>query len=116
VCVWARAQWSAGGQISTIYFVYRLAAAAVLVIWVVCDFLDEAGRWYSFDYGLWFIFATNWSMVALVVTAVMMAISTTYYYIRTRCQKRGNSKRRKPSNVYENINVLLRMLHAMRIK
>lgn len=80
-------QWSTGSRISTVYLVYRVLVAALLVTWVVADFLDEAGRWYSFDYALWLIFATNWSLILLAVVSLMMATSTCYYYVQTRVYK-----------------------------
>lgn len=77
-------QWT-WGRISVTYVIYRLLVAILVIAWAFGDFFDEAGRWYSFNYAIWLVFATNWSLFCLSVNCVVMAITTTYYYVRAKC-------------------------------
>jgi len=74
---------------STAYVVYRAIVAILLVAWVIADFLHEASRFYRYNYAIWLVFATNWSMLAICVTAVWMAITSVYYYFGTRHRSLG---------------------------
>ena len=67
-----------------LYVLYRLAVAALFLVWIVADFFDEATAFYSDNYALWLIFATNWSFLLLGVTSVYQATVTTMYYIQER--------------------------------
>ena len=69
---------------STAYVVYRVTVAILMVAWVVADFLNEASHFYRQNYGIWLVYATNWSMLAICITAVWMAITCVYYYFRSR--------------------------------
>lgn len=77
-------QWTLG-RISLTYLIYRISVAVLVIAWATADFFDEAGRWYSFNYAIWFVFATNWSLLFLCASCVAMAASTAYYYARFRC-------------------------------
>jgi hypothetical protein len=77
-------QWTAGGRLSAAYVVYRVVVSVLVVAWVVADLLNEAGRWYSYSYVIWFVFATNWAMIILCASTVWMAVSSLYYYCRQR--------------------------------
>jgi len=76
-------QWTTG-RMSTAYVVYRVIVAVLMVVWVIADFLYEAGRFYRYNYAIWLVFATNWSMLAVCITAVWMAVTSVYYYHGTR--------------------------------
>ena len=69
---------------STAYVVYRVIVAIPIVVWVIADFLYEASRFYRYNYAIWFIFVTDWSLLAICITAVWMAITCVYYYVGTR--------------------------------
>jgi len=75
---------------STAYVVYRTIVAILLVAWVIADILYEAGRFYSHNYAIWLVYATNWSMLVICITAVWMAITCVYYYFGTRHRSLGN--------------------------
>jgi len=69
---------------STAYVVYRVIVAVLMVAWVVADILCEPGRFYRYNYAIWLVFATNWSMLAVCITSVWMAVTCVYYYVGTR--------------------------------
>ena len=75
---------------STAYVVYRAIVAILMVAWVIADIMYEAGRFYRHNYAIWLVYATNWSMLAICVTAVWMAITCSYYYFGTRHHVLGN--------------------------
>lgn len=81
-------QWTTG-RMSTAYVVYRVIVAALIVAWVIADFLQEAGHFYSHNYAIWLVFATNWSILTICVTAVWMALTSVYYYYATRHRSLG---------------------------
>jgi len=74
---------------STAYVVYRVIVAILMVAWVIADFLEEAGRFYRYNYAIWLVFATNWSMLTICITAVWMAVTSVYYYYGTRYRSLG---------------------------
>jgi len=74
---------------STAYVVYRAIVAVLIVAWVIADFLYEAGRFYRHNYAIWLVYATNWSMLAICITAIWMAITSVYYYYGTRYSSLG---------------------------
>lgn len=80
-------QWS-WGRISTSYVAYRVAVAVLMVAWVVADFCVEAGRWYSFNRGIWLVFATNWSFLLLVASCVVQAVTAANHARLVRCSRR----------------------------
>ncbi|GFS25864.1 protein rolling stone [Elysia marginata] len=61
------------------YLLYRAVVAVVLVIWVAGDIVYETRNFYSGSTWLWLIFATNWSFLALAITAVVLAITCWLY-------------------------------------
>lgn len=77
-------QWT-WGRISVTYVIYRLVVAVLVIAWALGDFFDEAGRWYSFNYAIWLVFATNWSLFCLCINCIVMAATTTYYFVRGKC-------------------------------
>ena len=81
-------QWTTG-RMSTAYVVYRVIVAVLMVVWLIADFLYEAGRFYRYNYAIWLVFATNWSMLAVCVTACCMAVTSVYYYYATRYRALG---------------------------
>ena len=74
---------------STAYVVYRVTVAVLMVAWVIADFLYEAGRFYRHNYAIWLVFATNWSMLAVCITTIWMAVTSVYYYYGTRYRSLG---------------------------
>jgi len=74
---------------STAYVAYRVVVGVLMVAWIIADFLLEAGRFYRYNYATWLVFATNWSMLAITVTAVCMAATSVYYCYRTRYRGLG---------------------------
>lgn len=57
------------------FVVYRAAVTTLLIGWPLADLLTEARRFYGDNYTLWFLFATNWSLLLLVFCASMQTLA-----------------------------------------
>ena len=72
-------QWAVFRQLH--YVLYRFGACFLIMAWVLADFLHEAATFYSEDYSVWFIFATNWSFMMLALSSLLQAIYAIYYLL-----------------------------------
>ncbi len=66
------------------FVVYRAVVTTLLIGWPLADLLTEARRFYGDQYTLWFLFATNWSLLLLVLTAVVLTLAAALHLWRTR--------------------------------
>lgn len=54
-----------------------------MTAWVVADIIKEASNWYAHNYMIWFLLATNWSLLFVAMYSVISATITTFYYVQS---------------------------------
>lgn len=64
--------------------VYRIAAAILLIVWMLVDATTEARRFYSDHPYVWFLYATNWGFILLCFNGVLLAVVTAVYFIKNK--------------------------------
>lgn len=66
------------------FVAYRAVVTTLLIGWPVADLLTEAMRFYGDRYTLWFLFATNWSLLLLVLAVAALTLAAALHLWRTR--------------------------------
>lgn len=65
-----------------IYVVYRILMAVVCLVWFTVDILYETRDFFNGHTYYYFIYATNWSFLLIVMTSLFMAVCNLYYTVK----------------------------------
>ena len=78
-------QWGRVGGF--VYPVYRLLVAVGFLLWLPVDYWYDLVYFQDGELYLWFVFATNWTFMSLLLAAVLHASITLYY----TCTAKGST-------------------------